>query len=102
VQGDVILENEFKDVPRAKIIARAIDAQGNASAQLVFFVTNKTKEYDVVIHQEDLYIRQGTFKFPENFQAFISVVKSMVDKAQKEKLITSSQAEKLNKLLDNL
>ena len=102
MQGNVILESEFKDVPRVKIIARAIDAQGNASAPFVLSVTNKTKEYDVVIHQEDLYIREGTFKFPENFQAFISVVKSLVDKAQKEKLITSSQAEKLNKLLDNL
>lgn len=98
----VLFENQFKDKPKIKVIARAVDNHGNMSVPITFTIINKTLEYSVVIKQEELYIREGSFKFPDTLDGFKSVLSSIIEKAFEERLISNEQKSKLEEFLKTL
>jgi len=96
------LNTIFKEEQYLQISVRAIDSEGNYSDQVAFTVTNKEKQYEPVITQRDLYVKECKFEFPGTKDDFKSVLRGISELAIKDNLITPDQAKKFNDFIDEL
>ena len=76
-----------------RILARAMDDEGNVSDLLTVKLMNKAKEYKITVKKDDLYVREAFFKYPESLEDLITVIKSLIASARMDKLLTKSQVE---------
>jgi hypothetical protein len=100
--ANIIIEDQFRNVPKIKVTARATDKYGNSSALVTFTIINKAREYDVVIDKRDLYVKEGNFKFPDSLEGFTAVMISLTQRALEEKLITEEQAKEIRAFFKKL
>lgn len=101
--GAVVLREELSKLPQVKINARALDAQGNASDLVTAHVTNKSKEYEVVVSTGTFeFVREATFKFPEDAAGLKAVLESMLDECVKLKIVEKAKAEAIKKTVNDV
>ncbi|MDC0267840.1 hypothetical protein OAK97_00880, partial [bacterium] len=82
--------------------ARAMDDEGNMSGLLQVRLVNKIKEYQLTVREDDLYVREGHFKYPESLDDLVTVIKSLLGSALTNKLISKEQADSIRESLDKL
>ena len=100
--GSLTLDNPCGDQPGIKIQARAMDDEGNVSGLLEVGLVNKAKEYQITVRKDDLYVREAFFKYPETLDDLVTVMKSFLNSALKDKLVSKAQADSVRESLDKL
>jgi hypothetical protein len=90
-----------KDKAGVIVKMRALDEHGNASDVVTVEVINKAKKYEVAVDQ-DLFGKKGSFKFPDNVQGLIAVMKSLIKQGVAQSLLTKETGEKLEKAIHQL
>lgn len=93
--ADVKVSGLLADSPSITVCARSVDADGNASAMVKAHITNKAKEFDVVINGGDLYVKEAIFKFPQTPEELKAVLTSLLTQCVQAKVISKEQAAKL-------
>ena len=101
VKEKVNLAEELGDRPSVTISMRSLDSDGNASDLIKVELINKTKEYEVQI-DKDLFDEKGSFKFPEDAQGLIAVIKSLLQHGVKRGFVDRGKAEKVQALAKEL
>jgi hypothetical protein len=96
------LSVELKDQPNVVIKIRPVDQQGNIGDVETITIVNQEKEYDVVLDSDLVLGDSGTFKFPENEQALVLVLRSLVEHCVKKKIIDRKKADKLKAAISEL
>lgn len=97
-----ILSEEFTDKSAVQVKVRGIDNSGNYSDPISCSVVNKKKEYKVNVSSDDLFTKKGTFKIPDTLEALKVVLSSTIDQALKDKVISTSQAQKIKDIFSEL
>ena len=95
------LADLVKDKASVIVKMRALDEHGNASDVVTVEVINKAKKYEVAVDQ-DLFGKKGTFKFPDNIQGLIAVMKSLMKQSVAQRILTKETGEKLEKAIHQL
>jgi len=97
------LAEELKDRPNIVIKFRAVDDEGNMGEMQTIQIVNKDKEFEVVVEKNDMFGgEEARFKFPEDDYSLVLVLRSLLDHAQKRKLIEAKLVEKVKAALNEL
>ncbi len=100
--GGLSLKNPCGDRPGLTITARAMDDDGNVSDPISIRLVNKAKEYQISVRKDDLYVQEASFKYPETLDDLVTVMKSLLNSAKSNQLISESQAAAVCAALDKL
>ncbi|MEI8245307.1 MAG: hypothetical protein WCI51_05715 [Lentisphaerota bacterium] len=87
--------------PSAKILARALDAEGNAGDLLTIEVINEDEKNRVII-KEDLYSSIGQFIVPKDKAGVTTVLRDITELGLSMKLLVDKEAEIINDVLDQI
>jgi len=91
----------LNDRPNMKIKIRAVDQEGNYSDPVQVELVNKKHKYDLKI-TEDMYAAEASFKWPEDFDGFVAVLRSLLRYAVEKGLLTDTQTEKIERFVGDL
>jgi len=81
---------------------RALDADGNVSDLVTVKLINKAKEYEIQTEKDLLGFEAATFKFPEDIEGIISVIKSLLQHGIKKGFLDRDKAEKIDSSVTDL
>jgi hypothetical protein len=97
------LAEELKDLPNVVIKLRPVDAEGNFGEMQTVQIVNKDKEYEVTVENNDIFGgAEGRFRFPEDDYSLVLVLRSLIEQAQKRKLIDAKKAQKVKEAISEL
>jgi len=90
------------DRPSISVSMRALDADGNVSDLVTVKLINKAKEYEIQTEKDLLGFEAATFKFPEDIEGIISVIKSLLQHGIKKGFLDRDKAEKIDSSVTDL
>jgi hypothetical protein len=102
IQEDSVITVDLKGKAVGELQITALDSFGNASRPVNYRFRHKLKQHDVTVEMEDLLGEKGSFKWPDEVLSFISVIKSITEKALERKIISSDAAEQIKTVLSNI
>lgn len=80
------------DSPSVKVKIRSVDNEGNYSDALEVELINKQRKYDLKI-VGDMYGAEAAFKCPDDFDGFLSVLRSLIKYAIDKSFVTEEAIE---------
>ena len=98
VTADTDLAELLKNHSNIKIMIRAVDNDGNYSSVAKLELVSKERKYEI---QENL-IGEATFKFPDDTDGLVAVLKSVINYGVKKNILDTAKAQQLELLLSEI
>ena len=86
------------DSPNVKVKIRAVDNEGNYSDPIDVELIDRQHKYDLKI-TKDMYGAEATFKCPDDLEGFVAVLRSLLNWAIGESLVTAEVADRVESMV---
>ncbi|MDP3029037.1 MAG: hypothetical protein Q8O04_05990 [Deltaproteobacteria bacterium] len=95
------LASLLKGRPNVKVKIRAVDQDGNVSDPVSIELVSKERKYEIQV-EKDLFGAKAIFKWPDDTEGLVAVLKSVISYGVKRNLLNADMAKKIEALLGDL
>ena len=92
----------LKGRPNVKVKMRAVDQEGNVSDPVSIELVSKERKYEIQVESDIFGEKEATFKWPNDTEGLVAVLKSVISYGVKKNLLSTDRAQKIEVLLSDL
>ena len=81
---------------------RAVDQEGNVSDPVSIELVSKERKYEIQVESDIFGEKEATFKWPNDTEGLVAVLKSVISYGVKKNLLSTDRAQKIEVLLSDL
>ena len=100
-ENSLDLASLLKGRPNVKVKMRAVDQDGNVSDPVSIELVSKERKYEIQV-EKDLFGAKAIFKWPDDTEGLVAVLKSVISYGVKRNLLSADRAQKIETFLNDL